>query len=1175
MKRTQPLFHRCLALAAILTLSLAVKAQTSSIPHTLLWRITGKELKKPSYLYGTMHLNDQRLFQFGDSVYRAIESSDGLAIEVSPDEMAAYYVNRLFDQVQNGKKLEDILDPAYFERHKKELAERFNKPAEDIKASDVVKEKNKWMQEYMEKGEMPTFVDAYLYNIARRQGKWLGGIEDIGDQANLLDDLVDQSDVNYLLESGKTKTGKEAGQSKAPPMLEKMIDVYTAQDLDQLQAVMNMQSSPEQKDLLLIRRNVKMARRMDSLASLRTMFFAVGAAHLPGDSGVIDLLRKRGFTVEPVFSQKKLAASAYTFKEVRLPWTTVSGEDSSYVVQMPANPASVRLYGLIEMKFLLDLFNMAGYCTSAVMNTGHSVPDSTFHVMSRRMFDGKDVVPVKMLEKNGISGREYIYSRPQSHIRVQLFVDDKMLYLAILSCMKKDMLTSADADKFFQSFTINTQSKMTVNTMAYTDSVMGVSFKTPTNLVYNEKLSRKDDAWKVSCFSGVDRATGSMVLLFSKEIKPAYHIANIGQVYGDYTDRFTKGYAHLQQDSLFIDSVKFMGYRGQDNENTGLFMNALTAVKDGRQVVLMVLSDSTGQESQVLKEVSQSFRFIPHSRQPWGAYEGPDHAFRFYGPSPVRRHASSDNENDNNNVQWVSYDTTTATSYLIWPDTLGKYTWYLSDSAFWKSNLPADTTEHELLYMKDVDNGGVRGKEILTRDKKEPLRLYRNRLLVSGNKLYRLITYGSWSLVTSPDVNKFYDGFRLNGTVEAPDVTRNKTAELLKDLASNDSATIWHAYLAIRDAPFRKNDAPLLRQALFTRYKSPYDTGYAATINQSLAHELALLHDSATVDFIRDAYPGLVGEKAGVKNVALGLLAEDHTDYSYAALSSLLKQGPTTAALNDDFQSSVLDSLSLGARLLPSLLGWTKDTLQTPGIAYITLRLVDSGFLSKDSLRAIGGNFISCAAALLPGVRSTGKYTDGDILYLLRLIGNIRTSSATTVLRNYLAIKNNFLLKEVVLQLIDRQQAIPPAVMLRIAKDINYRADLYSDLKKKKKAALFPVEYRTAALLGQSLIYGSVNDNDDDEAVDTVTYLSRRTASYNGKSYVFYLYKVKYEAYEDEPATVRLGIAGGYDVVGGGVLPVEELTGVYYKEGFDEKKVGEQLKDYLKSREEDSSEENE
>src|ERR1700736_51659 len=85
MNRFRRFFYGCLLLAPT-----ALAYGQPSYPHTLLWRISGKGMQKPSYLYGTMHLSDKRLFRFDDSVYRAIEKTDGLAIEVNPDEMGAY-----------------------------------------------------------------------------------------------------------------------------------------------------------------------------------------------------------------------------------------------------------------------------------------------------------------------------------------------------------------------------------------------------------------------------------------------------------------------------------------------------------------------------------------------------------------------------------------------------------------------------------------------------------------------------------------------------------------------------------------------------------------------------------------------------------------------------------------------------------------------------------------------------------------------------------------------------------------------------------------------------------------------------------------------------------------------------------------------------------------------------
>jgi uncharacterized protein YbaP (TraB family) len=56
-------------------------------PGTFLWRISGNGLQKPSYLYGTIHLQDKRLFQFSDSLYQALEKVEGFALEIDFTEL--------------------------------------------------------------------------------------------------------------------------------------------------------------------------------------------------------------------------------------------------------------------------------------------------------------------------------------------------------------------------------------------------------------------------------------------------------------------------------------------------------------------------------------------------------------------------------------------------------------------------------------------------------------------------------------------------------------------------------------------------------------------------------------------------------------------------------------------------------------------------------------------------------------------------------------------------------------------------------------------------------------------------------------------------------------------------------------------------------------------------------
>jgi uncharacterized protein YbaP (TraB family) len=88
----------------------------------------------------------------------------------------------------------------------------------------------------------------------------------------LMADLIDQSDISYLL-----ATDTSTRRSNSNRSIEEMISLYSNQDLEGIENFSSENSTAAVKDMMLIRRNLKMARRIDSLISLRTMFLAIGA----------------------------------------------------------------------------------------------------------------------------------------------------------------------------------------------------------------------------------------------------------------------------------------------------------------------------------------------------------------------------------------------------------------------------------------------------------------------------------------------------------------------------------------------------------------------------------------------------------------------------------------------------------------------------------------------------------------------------------------------------------------------------------------------------------------------------------------------------------------------------------------------------------------------------------
>ena len=117
-----------LLIATCIQLSFCQSSFSQKLPSTLLWRISGNGLQKSSYLFGTLHLTDERVFNLGDSLYRSIEQSDGFAIEIDPQEFTPLMIDEAKKEIyQKGQPIKELMSSAQYEKYGKMLGKKLNK----------------------------------------------------------------------------------------------------------------------------------------------------------------------------------------------------------------------------------------------------------------------------------------------------------------------------------------------------------------------------------------------------------------------------------------------------------------------------------------------------------------------------------------------------------------------------------------------------------------------------------------------------------------------------------------------------------------------------------------------------------------------------------------------------------------------------------------------------------------------------------------------------------------------------------------------------------------------------------------------------------------------------------------------------------------------------------------
>ncbi|MBS1600443.1 MAG: TraB/GumN family protein [Bacteroidetes bacterium] len=1127
-------------------------SQAQKIPNSLLWRISGNGLQKPSYLYGTLHLTDERIFNFGDSLYSAIEKSDGFAIEVNPDDMTPYIVDLVKREIKNGKLIKDMMNEKEFKKYSTQLSKKLNKPADHITSHDIFREKNKWLEDGYRKGKMETIVDAYLFDIARRQGKWTGGVEDMSDQAGLIDNLIDESDIKQIALSDKANSKNE---------IEQMTQVYINSDLNSVDSMINFTDS-SYRDALLIKRNKKMARRMDSLAHVRAMVFAVGTAHLPGAEGLIKLLRSRGFNVEPVFYSKKIKSSDYTFHEVDIPWTKVDDPNGYYHVNMPGKPGDIEMYGLLEMKMYFNIFNSTGYLVASI-NVPHEKKnvDSMLQLFATNVFKERKLKSAKDITINNISGKELESRDMEGYKHGYILYKNNVIYLVVGFATTENVKPLAELKKFLASYQPVEKSLTTdANIFTYVDSAFSFKIDLPSKPQSGADLVQSTDkSIKSNLMVCVDQQSGSYFLFGVNQAAPGYSITNDSATLRNIHDNVIKKYSNIKSDTTYVKNnhrvLEFEGHIPSAGVNAKIYYEFR-----GNRWYGLVAMYGSDEPKPIVSRFMESFTLLDYPASSWAKRVPADSLFTIWGPSPIRYRSTKDTVDVYSSDAYEMYDGSRGTTYEVVIEDMGKYFWQTSDTSFWnKLEKSSITYKDTLLSKKYVQSGNLKGVEIVKKEKGS-FNIIRKRTFLFGDTAYTLVVTEAEENSNDKNINKFFDDFTFNKPAPVSNLKVSKAKILLEDLLSKDSATRSKAYDALKIAPFQKSELPMLHEALLKKYIDT-ENDYQST-NSLIVHKLADLKDNSSLDFAKKNY-ALVSD-SNVKNILLQLIAEYKTKENYVDLLKLLQQSPPVKELPYSFRNTLNDSLKLSATMFPGMLTLLKDTIMAPVVLFLAADLLDSNAISVDMIKPYSQDILKFAAFRYKKLSThVDEYVYED-RHLIKVLGKINSPDCNSMLQKWLQLDKNYLRIKCVVALTENKQVVDPQVLLKLAKDKNYRLNLYDELKELKSQNLFPRQYLTQQYFAESMVYESAIE--DDYEPNAITFIAQKIISFKGKKSRFFFFKV---SYEEEEKTFHLGCAGPFDVDATKISSDKATGHLYYEEEYTQAKQEKQIAALIKSMEED------
>ncbi len=268
----------------------AAPFSATELTHGNLWRVETSD-GKTNHIFATIHLSDPRIRQLQQHVDEALNSSNSFGMEVVLDRDALTSMSSAMRLV-NGQSLKMLLQPELFAATALLLG-RYGVP---VQATERLKPWAAFVTLSLPPRQSGVPLDMMLMIKAQRAGIPVFGLETVDEQIGVFDNLSDADEVDLLREL-------VCHYNEYQSDIATMTEHYIAEDLDAVMQMALRYRSPLQDrflDVLLWQRNRRMVANMVPHLETGGTFIAVGALHLPGPRGVLDLLSRRGYTIEAI-----------------------------------------------------------------------------------------------------------------------------------------------------------------------------------------------------------------------------------------------------------------------------------------------------------------------------------------------------------------------------------------------------------------------------------------------------------------------------------------------------------------------------------------------------------------------------------------------------------------------------------------------------------------------------------------------------------------------------------------------------------------------------------------------------------------------------------------------------------------------------------------------------------
>ena len=1079
--------------------------------QNLLWEISGNGLKKSSYLYGTMHVSKKIAFRLDDVFYEALDKSECIALESDPTTWLDFnYENMTMNNYGN--------DMSYDSNFYSELFKM--SPANEFMVRHAIRFDNNLINGYLyrkdegaDNFEEETYLDMFIYQAGKKNGKPIVGLEDIAE-------------ANYLT----TKAQANMMKKKPDPWVQKMFseentymleeDLYRERNLDLLDSIGSATNTNYYREHMLFIRNNNMVNVLDSLMQKKSVFAGVGAAHLPGHKGILNMLVEKGYTVKALKSEQTEIGST---KKEELENLFIKPNLS--VQTTPDDFLSIRAFEKLRefvydgQKFYVapDMTNGA-YLTITRLNTFEFLPNKnpiTLESIDNLLYEDipGDIIKKEKLTlpypgisilnktKKGDYQKYHIYKTPLEIIIIKfggvkdyVLLNEKDIFDSLK--FKKDVSNFEEFSSPYQKY-----------------SVMFPAYHISDNL---------DNSGKKT-LQGVEGND-----FYFLEESPVFETDYIEE------DAFEAKYIHEK----FLDDLDLKLVDGHYTNNRYKSYESSTKIDSTSSKKLFlksVVKDESyyllGYYGSNLEKASNYFKSFKIKNVSYSDFEKvTDTSLYFTVNSPTKAPM---------NFQSFYQETSTKPYDLNYKSTI--YTTKANEQI-----LVARTKFHDLHMEKNVDSMWnaidkyiklrqrfSKEKDFVISNKKKEekdgtysfsysfkdstsAKMVLVKHILKMGVVYDLTTLTDTLSQPSPFVKEFYDSFEPMDTLMGVSLFKDKTQDFFKALKNNDSIVLT----GYHEVKFGENHAETIMQTLntheFSKEQSP--------VRVDLIRKLSSLKNPKIDTFLKELYLKSYSEPE-IQSTILKTYLGKKDKVSYKTILELMESDLPLDMRNIRFLFRVTnDSLEVASELFPKVLQYASIEEYKEPIYHLLARVKDSNYIKANNYKRYKNQIITDGKIEIKrnlGKSSSNSFNKSDELetYVKLIFPFRKDKNAQDFFKKLLQTENFEALTTYFALLEESEETIPQPLMEKTLLNDETLWTLANKLDKRKLISQKYLNLLSQDKLAQSMIISRIRYNREKDSLSFIT--KKEVLTDKDEKVLIYFYELEKESEYGETNTLH------------------------------------------------------